>query len=110
VQPNRTVKDRRVFAKIPEGWPDGLAVDAEGGVVVATVKSGEVVRFKPNGTIDYRHKIPAKFVTSLTFGGKDLQDLYIVTADNTDDKDKKGTIFRTRSDIPGLAVPKAKFN
>jgi sugar lactone lactonase YvrE len=110
VQPDRTVKDRRVFAKIPDGWPDGLAVDAEGGVVVATVKSGEVVRFKPNGTIDYRQKIPAKFVTSVTFGGKDLHDLYIVTADNTDDKAKKGTIFRTRSEIPGLAVPKAKFN
>jgi gluconolactonase len=110
VKPDRTVADRRVFAKVPDGWPDGLAIDAEGGVVVATVKSGEVVRFKPNGTIDYRLKIPAKFVTSLTYGGKDLQDLYVVTADNTDDKDKKGTIFRTRTEIPGLAVPKAKFN
>ena len=36
--------------------------------------------------------------------------IYIVTADNTDDKEKKGTIFRTRSEIPGLAVPKAKFS
>ena len=54
--------------------------------------------------------MPAKFVTSLTFGGKDLQDLYIVTADNTDDTAKKGTIFKTRSKIPGLAVPKAKFS
>ena len=25
------VKDRRIFAKLPEGWPDGMAVDAEGG-------------------------------------------------------------------------------
>ena len=110
VQPDRTVKDRRQFAKVPEGWPDGLAVDAEGGLFVAVVNSGEVVRFKPNGTIDYRMKIPAKFVTSVTYGGKDLQDLYVVTADNTDDKAKKGTIFRTRSDIPGLPVPKARFN
>jgi gluconolactonase len=110
VKSDRTVADRRVFAKVPDGWPDGLAIDAEGGVVVATVKSGEVVRFKPNGTIDYRMKIPAKFVTSLTYGGKDLQDLYVVTADNTDDKEKKGTIFRTRAEVPGLAVPKARFN
>lgn len=110
VQPDRTVKDRRQFAKVPEGWPDGLAVDAEGGLFVAVVNSGEVVRFKPNGTLDWRMKVPAKMVTSLTFGGKDQQDLYIVTADNTDDKAKKGTIFRTRSDIPGLPVPKARFN
>jgi len=110
VQADRTVKDRRIFAKMPQGWPDGLAIDAEGGVVVAIVNYGEVVRFKPDATLDWRLKVPAKMVTSLTFGGQDLRDLYIVTADNTDDKDKQGTIFRTRATIPGLPVPKARFN
>jgi xylono-1,5-lactonase len=109
VLPDRTVKDRRVFAKLPVGWPDGMAVDAEGGIFVAVVNDGEVMRFTPDGTLDWRLKVPAKMVTSLTFGGKDMQDLYIVTADNTDDKAKKGTVFRTRSEIPGLAVPKARF-
>jgi D-xylonolactonase len=110
VQPDRTVKDRRVFARMPQGWPDGLAIDAEGGVVVAIVNYGEVVRFKPDATLDWRLKVPAKMVTSLTFGGQDLSDLYIVTADNTDDSTKLGTIFRTRAAIPGLPVPKARFN
>src|SRR5271170_1225535 len=110
VQPDRTVKDRRIFAKVPAGWPDGLAVDAEGGIFVAAVNLGEVVRFKSNGTIDFRLKVPATFVTSLTFGGADLTELYIVTSDNTDDASKKGSIFRTRSEIPGLAVPKARFS
>jgi xylono-1,5-lactonase len=109
IQPDRTVKDRRVFANLPVGWPDGMAVDAEGGIFVAVVNDGEVMRFKPDGTLDSRLKVPAKMVTSLTFGGKDMQDLYIVTADNTDDKAKKGTIFKTRSEIPGLPVPKARF-
>ena len=109
VQPDRSVKDRRIFAKLPVGWPDGMAVDAEGGIFVAVVNDGEVMRFKPDGTLDTRLKVPAKMVTSLTFGGKDMQDLYIVTADNTDDKSLKGTIFKTRSDIPGLPVPKARF-
>jgi len=110
VQADRTVKDRRVFARMPQGWPDGLAIDAEGGVVVAIVNYGEVVRFKPDATLDWRLKVPAKMVTSLTFGGQDLRDLYIVTADNTDDSTKLGTIFRTRAAIPGLPVPKARFN
>jgi len=39
-----------------------------------------------------------------------LRDLYIVTADNTEDVRKKGTIFRTRAEIPGLPVPKARFS
>ncbi|MGD0075392.1 MAG: SMP-30/gluconolactonase/LRE family protein [Candidatus Binataceae bacterium] len=109
VAPDRTVRDRRVFARIPDGWPDGMAVDIEGGIWVAAVFAGEVVRFKRDGTLDRRVQIPAKKVTSLVFGGGDLQDLYVVTADNADDASRQGTIFRTRSDIPGLAVPKARF-
>lgn len=106
---DRGVKDRRVFARLPAGSPDGLAVDAEGGVWVAAVRAGEVMRFGPNSTLDRRIKVPATMVTSLVFGGRELQDLYIVTADNTEDPNRKGTIFRTRSDIPGLPVPKARF-
>jgi gluconolactonase len=109
VQADRSVKNRRIFGKMPEGWPDGLAVDAEGGVWVAAVRVGEVVRFKNDGTVKERIKLPATMVTSLVFGGRDLMDLYVVTADNTDDKSLKGTIFRGRSDVPGLAVPKARF-
>src|SRR5208282_6276804 len=53
--------------------------------------------------------MPAALVTSLVFGGRDLRDLYVVTADNTDDPNRKGTIFRARADVPGLPVPKANF-
>ena len=110
VQPDRTVKDRRKFANMPEGWPDGLAVDAEGGLFVAAVKSGEVVRFKPDGTIDFRHKVPATFVTSVTFGGtRSHRALYCDMQITATIMPKKGSIFRTRSEIPGLAVPKARF-
>jgi D-xylonolactonase len=109
VAADRGVHDRRIFAKLPEGMPDGMAVDVEGGLWVAAVYVGEVIRFKPDGTLDRRIKIPAKMVTSLTFGGPDLQDLYVVTADNTDHRELKGTVFRMRSDVPGLPVPKAAF-
>jgi gluconolactonase len=109
VAADRSVRDRRIFAKLPQGMPDGMAVDSQGGVWVAAVNLGEVIRFKPDGILDRRIKIPAKMVTSLTFGGPDLQDLYVVTADNTDHPEHKGTIFRMRSEIPGLAVPKAAF-
>jgi gluconolactonase len=109
VAPDRTVKNRRIFAKLPQGWPDGMALDAQGGVWVAAVRVGEVVHFGNDGTLKQRIKLPATMVTSLVFGGRDMLDLYIVTADNTDDQERKGTIFRTRADVPGLPVPKAKF-
>jgi D-xylonolactonase len=106
VMPDRTVKDRRVFAKLPVGSPDGMAVDGEGGIFVAAAWGGEVVRIKSDGTIDRRIKMPVKFITSLTFGGPDLQDLYVVSAE---DQTGKGTIYRARSDIPGQPVPKTRF-
>jgi sugar lactone lactonase YvrE len=109
VRPDRTVGDRRVFARLPEGMPDGLTVDAEGGVWAAMVAGpGEIVRFKSDGTLDQRIKVPAKTVTSLAFGGPDMRDLYVVTANN-DNRDLKGTVFRARSEIAGLPVPKARF-
>lgn len=109
VRADRTVSDRQLFAKLPDGMPDGMTVDIEGGVWVAVVAgSGEVVRFKPDGTVDRRINIPAKTITSVAFGGPDMCDLYVVTANN-DQRDLKGTVFRTRSEIPGLPVPKAKF-
>ncbi len=109
VTSDRRLKDRRVFARLPEGWPDGMAVDVEGGVWVAVVRFGEVVRFKTDGTMEQRIKMPATMVTSLCFGGADMMDLYVVTADNLEDASRKGTIFRMRADVPGLAVPKARF-
>lgn len=109
VTADRRLKDRRIFARLPEGWPDGMAVDVEGGVWVAVVRYGEVVRFKADGTMERRIKMPAEMVTSLCFGGADMMDLYVVTADNTEDAGRKGTIFRMRAEVPGLAVPKARF-
>jgi sugar lactone lactonase YvrE len=109
VTADRRLKDRRVFARLAEGWPDGMAVDVEGGVWVAVVRYGEVVRFKADGTLDRRMKMPAEMVTSLCFGGADMLDLYVVTADNTEDASRKGTVFRMRADIPGLPVPKSRF-
>lgn len=109
VHSDRTVSPRKLFAKLPEGMPDGLTIDAEGGVWVAVVAGpGEIVRFKPDSTLDKRVKVPAKTVTSIAFGGPDWRDLYVVTANN-DNRELKGTVFRTHSDIPGLPVPKAKF-
>jgi gluconolactonase len=91
-----------------EGAPDGLAVDAEGHVWVALYEAGAVQRLSPEGARGERVSLPSRAVTSLCFGGPDLRDLYIVTADNSDDPSRAGTIFRTRSPVPGLPAPFAR--
>jgi gluconolactonase len=98
-----TITSTAVFAKI-EG-PDGLTVDEQGGVWVAVYGGGAVQRFDANGALERSIEVPATAVTSVCFGGDDRDSLYIVTADNTDDPARGGTIFRTRVDVAGLPAP-----
>jgi gluconolactonase len=109
VTPDGNVKGRRALATLDDGVPDGLAVDEEGCVWVAVYGGSCVARYTPDGVRERTIDVPAKSVTSLCFGGADLRDLYIVSADNSDDREKGGTIFRTRVDVPGLAAPLARI-
>jgi sugar lactone lactonase YvrE len=73
---------RRTFADtsaIP-GIPDGLTLDAEGGVWVAFYGGGRVCRFAPDGDLDVTIDLPVGKVTSCCFGGPDLSGLFISTS------------------------------
>ncbi|MEX2394795.1 MAG: SMP-30/gluconolactonase/LRE family protein, partial [Actinomycetota bacterium] len=98
-----TVSNRRAFAATTA--PDGLAVDEADNVWVASYGGGCAVGFDADGTEIARVAVPAVQVTSLAFDGRDL---YIVTADNTEDPSRNGTIFHTTVDIPGLVMPLAR--
>jgi xylono-1,5-lactonase len=103
------VSGRRLFIHDADLLPDGLAVDEEGTVWVADYSgSGAVRGFAADGSEVARIEVPAREVTSLCFGGRDRRDLYIVTADNTIDPERGGTIFRTRAEVPGCAAPAAR--
>ncbi|MEE8475880.1 MAG: SMP-30/gluconolactonase/LRE family protein [Myxococcota bacterium] len=101
------ISGRRKFAVLTRGAPDGLAVDEEGCVWVASWGGGCVIRFSPEGRLDFELEVPAKQVTSLCLGGADRRELTVVTADNTERPEREGTIFRTRVDTPGLPAPLA---
>lgn len=98
--------DRRVFAKVSQGMSDGMTVDAEGGVWVAAILGGMVQRFRSNATLERSITMPQKKVLSVVFGGPDLCDLYVVTAQS---RRMRGSIYRARSDIPGLPLPLARL-
>ena len=98
------LSDRRVFADTAgrEGAPDGLAVDAEGGVWCARWNGGCLVRYRPDGGEERRVELPARKVSSACFGGPGLDELYVTTAGGPD-RDREGpgagALFRLR---PGL--------
>lgn len=92
--------------------PDGLTVDAEGHLWVARWGAGCVVRVAPNGQVVDRIDLPVSQVSSCTFGGQDLGDLYITTAhedfspaDFTREP-LAGGLFRCRPGVRGpLPIP-----
>jgi len=98
---------RRVFARVPRGNPDGLAVDESGAVWVALGSGAGIARFAADGSLLDIVDVPANFVTSLCFGGVDRRDLYVTTADNSEQPDRRGTIFRSRAHVAGLVAPPA---
>ena len=76
------IGERRPLAEIGGGdvVPDGLTVDADGGIWVAVWGGGAVLRFSPAGELITTVELPASLVTCPTFGGQDLKTMYITTA------------------------------
>jgi D-xylonolactonase len=76
------VRNRRVFVEVPktEGLPDGLSVDSEGYVWSAQWYGNSIVRYDPDGKVERRLEFPVKQVSSLTFGGPQLTDIFVTSA------------------------------
>lgn len=77
------IKNKRVVITIPvsEGLPDGMTIDTEGMLWVAHWGGWQVTRWNPyTGEQLYAIPLPAAKITSCTFGGPHLSDLYISSA------------------------------
>jgi L-arabinonolactonase len=59
--------------------PDGATVDAEGYVWSAQWDDACIVRIAPNGSIDQRIEFPGQVVSSVMFGGPQLDLIYVTT-------------------------------
>ena len=78
--PERGLHDRRPFATVEGGEPDGLTVDAEGGVWVAVWGGSAVHRYDADGTLTEVVNLPVRQVSAVTFGGERLDRLFITTS------------------------------
>jgi sugar lactone lactonase YvrE len=74
--------EQELFAEIDptDGLPDGLTVDAEGGVWVCLFGGGRIRRYLPDGHLDQEIVLPLTNPTCPAFGGEGLRTLYITTA------------------------------
>ena len=104
------LEGRRRFAAVEvEGAvPDGLAVDAEGGVWVALHGGWGLRRYTPDGELAAVVDLPVARVTSCCFGGADLRDLYVTTrrdglsAGELAEQPLAGALLRLDPSVAGL--------
>ena len=110
IQPDGSLSGRRVYAPLPDDvYPDGICLDAEGGVWVSCAALPKIIRVAPGGAITHDISLPGRNSYACMLGGADRRDLYICTAeDHLPDKTVKlrsGRIEKIRVDIPGAGLP-----
>lgn len=96
---NGTATNRRAIFTLSkhgiDGFPDGMAIDVNGNLWVAVFNSFKVINIDPRKpeTLLQTIDIPAKQVTSVAWGGIDLDVLYVTSASFTVD----GTTLEDRT-------------
>ena len=105
------VARRRVFATFAEDVkPDGLAVDAQGGVWVAVWDGWRIERYAPDGRRSRTIRLPVPRPTSLAFGNADLRTLYVTSArvrldpESLDAAPDSGALFAVDAGFAGTPV------
>src|SRR5258708_4697785 len=76
-----TPANKRLFASFKKdaGVADGSTVDAEGCVWNAQLISGDLVRYAPDGSVERRIGMPVRNITSVVFGGDELDEIYVTS-------------------------------
>ena len=96
------ISRKRVVINIPkeDGSPDGMTIDSEGMLWIAHWDGWQITRWNPaTGEKLLSIEMPAARITSCTFGGDDLGDLYITSArtglteDQLTDQPLAGSLF-----------------
>ena len=108
-----TIGNRRIFAQCErsDGFPDGMAVDAAGNVLVAFWGGWKIIRFSPDGRREREIRFPVANPTACAFGGANLDELYVTTAKlalspaELVQQPLAGDLFRVKMDVRGQKEP-----
>ncbi|QPM91543.1 SMP-30/gluconolactonase/LRE family protein [Pseudooceanicola algae] len=105
-----------VLARLGAGQLDGATVDAEGCIWWVLTGIGQILRLSPEGEELLRLDMPVRHITSLTFGGPEMDILYVtsmgrpLSPDQPRDAVEGGAVFTiTGLGITGLVEPRYRF-
>jgi len=105
---DRSLKQRRIWAQLPEGHvPDGICLDAEGGIWVASPRGNACLRVLEGGIVTDSVELDRSAFACM-LGDADRRTLYICTArdsDPTKSHSRSGRIERVRVEVAGVGWP-----
>lgn len=95
---------RNVHIRFEQDWgtPDGMTLDADGGLWVAHWGGSRVSRFTPDGELDRSIALPASQITSCTFAGENLDRMFVTSAADGVDEPHGGALFEVDPGFRGL--------
>jgi sugar lactone lactonase YvrE len=103
-----SLRNRRVWAEIAPAVPDGIALDGEGAIWVASPLTDEVVRVLEGGRVTERVRT-TNHAFACMLGGPDRRTLFVLTAEDSAPEvcraKPTGRIETTQVDVPGAGLP-----
>mmetsp|Transcript_38556 Transcript_38556/g.94846 ORF Transcript_38556/g.94846 Transcript_38556/m.94846 type:complete len:362 (-) Transcript_38556:121-1206(-) len=102
------LKSKKTVVHVPPledggGVPDGMTIDSDGNLWVVLGEGGCVVQYDPKTDKELqRVKLPVQRPTACTFGGDDLEDLYVTSREEKGESPSPnaGGLFKLR--VPGV--------
>jgi len=104
-----SLSDRRSFADGLDGPPDGICLDADGGVWVAMTLAHQFERMVEGGTVTDRIDIDDRTAIACTLGGPERRTLFLLSSADAYPQRMIGTkLSRVDAmivDVPGAGLP-----
>jgi sugar lactone lactonase YvrE len=103
------LSDRRIFADGLDGPPDGIALDAEGGVWASMTLAHQFERITEGGVVTDRIDIGERVAIACTLGGPERRTLFLLSSTDAYPQRLLGTrlsrLDTVTVDTPGAGLP-----
>ena len=106
------ISNQSLLVRTEKGcFPDGATVDADGYLWSAQWAASRVVRYSPEGEVNFVLSLPVSQPTCVAFGGPELSRLFITSAyqglgaEDRSVQPEAGNLFIFETDIKGIADP-----
>lgn len=104
-----SLSGRRVFADLGKRTPDGICMDAEGAIWVASAETSEFLRVGDGGEVTHIIETGGRFATACVTGGRDRRSLFMITAHMTPElfarRETTARIEVADLDVAGAGTP-----